>query len=660
MASSILDLDIESGNFSEDFDLRKIGAKKYSRNAELLMVGASLNNEPVKVYDCYNDELPSDFIELLLDPDVEKIAWNESFDRSVLSATLGIELPANQWSCTMAQVASLGLPQSLKMCAQVLGLPEQKDDRGKEFLNYFCSPCKKTKVNNYRIRNLPEHKPDLWEIGKQYCEQDVRTQQRIRTYLQNFPLQEFDEQVFYLSQNINDTGWAIDPTFIDQAIKFEETFAEQRRKRLFEITGIDSPTKRDAIHKWLQEAEGLNIPSLTKQEIPEWLDKASPKGKEVLELRMAGSQTSKAKYSKFNSYNCDGRVYEMFRFYGAHTGRFSGNGPQLQNVPRSTLSQTDLDIARSLIHEGQFDEVEALFDNPSDILKQLIRSCLTTNKNYLVVCDLSAIEARILGWLAKEDWVVDVFKGDGKIYERTAEKMFNLPEGSVTKNSPERMKGKVANLSLGYQGGKGALQQMGATRSGLTEEELPAIISAYRQANPNIVAFWNEITQLIILALGKGESQVYQPYKDRDPLLKIKYTKGSAFLFIKLPSGRNISYYKPRLALDTFGNPQFVYSGMKSLPGGSKPIWTPSIEMYGGKITNNIVQGIARDVLAVGMMRAAEQGLKIVGHIHDEIVCESDDEKTLDVLERCMSEEISWAKGLPLSAEGFICKNYRK
>ncbi len=661
-ASHNLFIDLESYS---PVNIKNAGVKNYAQEAQVLMVGASLDNGPVTVYDCYHDELPGDFIEMLCNPDYKKIAWNEKFDRVVLSAWLKRKgyikenLPADQWADTMVQAGALGLPQGLAMCSLTLSFPN-KDESGKDFINYFCMDVKPTKKNEQRTRNLPEHDMELWNAGLKYCKIDVELLVKITAHLANYPLHDFDEKIFHLDQEINDRGWAVDREFIDKAIEFEDIFDERRKQKVFELTGVDSPTKRAAIHKWLREVVGLNIPKLDQQTCLEWLDRASPIGKEVLQLRMAGSQTSKAKYAKLKTFNCDGRVYDMFRMYGAATGRWSGNGPQLQNVPRSSHTQKDLDIARDLIREGKFDEVELLFDEPSDIPKQLIRSCLTTFLKRLVGSDLSSIESRILAWLVNLQWALEVFQGDGKIYERTAEKMFNLPEGSVKKDSPERMKGKVASLSLQYQGGVGALIQMGATRSGLTEEELPAIVNAYRQANPEIVAFWNEITQLCILALSKGEEQVYQPYKDRDPLLRVKYKKGSAFLQIQLPSGRNLSYFKPTLTLDKFGNPAMHYAGMKALKVGGKTEWNPAIETYGGRLTNNIVQGIARDILAEGMLRAKAKGLKIVGHVHDEIICESDDDGTLEILERCMSEEIGWAVGLPLRAEGFVCKNYRK
>lgn len=660
-----LSIDIETYS---GYDLSKCGVYKYAESPdfEILLFGYSIDGGEVQVIDLATGEhLPPEILNALTDDNVQKWAFNANFERVCLSrhlANMDISLdpfadnhhsaeilgkakylnPAS-WRCAMVWSAYMGLPLSLEGAGAVLGLEKQKLTEGKDLIRYFCSPCKPTATNGQRTRNLPEHASDKWESFKAYNRRDVETELSIQERLAKFPVPDTVWEEYAHDQEINDRGVALDMELVRNAIKADARSRTELTRLMKELTDLDNPNSVQQMKQWLAD-NGMETDSLGKKVVTELLkDAPEPLGK-VLSLRQQLAKSSIKKYQTMENAVCaDGRARGMFQFYGANrTGRWAGRLIQMQNLPQNHL--VDLEEARWLVHDGDFVALELLYDNIPDVLSQLIRTAFVPKDGYkLIVADFSAIEARVIAWLAGEQWRNDVFATHGKIYEASASQMFHVPIEEVTKGSPLRQKGKIAELALGYGGSVGALKAMGALEMGLSEEELRPLVSAWRSANPNIVKFWWDVDRAAMKAV-----------RDRTMTEThgIRFGYQSGMLFITLPSGRRLSYVKPRIETNQFGSDCVTYEGV----GGTKK-WE-RIESYGPKFVENIVQAISRDILSHAMQTLRH--CSIVMHIHDEVVIEAGPEMSAEVLCQQMSRTPPWAEGLLLIADGFDCSFYKK
>ena len=543
----------------------------------------------------------------------------------------------------MVWSAYMGLPLSLEGAGAVLGLEKQKLTEGKDLIRYFCSPCKPTATNGQRTRNLPEHASDKWEAFKAYNRRDVETELSIHERLSKFPVPDTVWEEYAHDQEINDRGVALDMALVRNAIRADARSRTELTRLMKELTDLDNPNSVQQMKQWLAD-NGMETDSLGKKVVTELLkDAPEPLGK-VLSLRQQLAKSSIKKYQTMENAICaDGRARGMFQFYGANrTGRWAGRLIQMQNLPQNHLS--DLEEARWLVHDGDFAALELLYENIPDVLSQLIRTSFVPKDGYkLIVADFSAIEARVIAWLAGERWRNDVFATHGKIYEASASQMFHVPIEEVTKGSPLRQKGKIAELALGYGGSVGALKAMGALEMGLSEDELRPLVSTWRSANPNIVKFWWDVDRAAMKAV-----------RDRTMTEThgIRFGYQSGMLFITLPSGRRLSYVKPRIGTNQFGSDCVTYEGV----GGTKK-WE-RIESYGPKFVENIVQAISRDILSFAMQTLRH--CSIVMHIHDEVVIEAGPEMSAEILCQQMSRTPPWAEGLLLIADGFDCSFYKK
>lgn len=638
-------------------DVGDVGVYRYAEDPtfSIILFAYSWDDGPTIALDTSADTFPGESIPAdvwlaLTDPNVLKIAHNANFEYVCIGTYFGLGLDLKQWFCTMIAAAYLGLPLGLDKIGQVLGLSQQKDARGKTLITYFCKPCKPTKKNGGRTQNLPEHDPEKWAEFKEYNAQDVRTEKEIYSYISRFPgLPDHEREYWILDQIINATGISVDHEFIKAAIELNTHFTKRVHDEIVDITGVDNPNSLPQLKRWLFQELGHQVHSLGKDYLADALDgELLPDHVErVLRLRQLASKTSISKYDTFLAYSCsDGRIRGLLQFYGANrTGRFSGRGPQIQNLKR-TLKK-DIDVAREAVRYGFAD---LLYEDVPDIISRLTRTALVAAEgNSLVVSDFSAIEARVLAWEAGEDWVLDVFHTHGKIYEATAANMFNVPLDMITHGSDLRAKGKVATLALGYQGAAGALIAMGALREGLDEAELPAIVRAWRSANPNIVKLWREVENAAKHVIKNKTSYIL---RKRYCSLKFLYDRG--YLFIELPSGRRLAYYGASL-----DKGKLSYYGIDQ----TKKIWVKT-DTYGGSLVENITQAVARDCLCDAMYRIYyDAGLPILMHIHDEIVSEAPDDKAPDALKAMydiMAVGPDWAKGLPLKGDGYISKYYKK
>lgn len=646
-----LSIDIETYS---DNDI-KFGVYKYTDtpNFEILIFAYSLNGEEVVEIDLTEQALPQSIIDLILDKSVLKTAYNAQFERVCLSRYLErlglIEgfLDPVDWRCTMVKAQELGLPASLKQCANYLNLEEQKDTAGTALINYFSKPCKPTKANGMRTRNLPEHAPDKWEAFKAYCGQDVRTEMAIAQELSGYKIHEREWEHYQLDQRMHDRGTGVDLELAQGAMAIDQAVRAEALEKMGTITGLENPNSVSQIKEWLSD-RGYEFPSLGKALVEATIQKPDidQTVKKVLELRLARSNTSTKKYVMMADATCsDGRIRGLLQFYGAtRTGRYAGRLLQVQNLPRNYTS--DIDDARELVKAQDIEALELLYDDVPDVLKQLIRTGLIAKDGHTFhVSDFSAIEARVIAWYAGEKWVLDAFRTHGKIYEATADSMFNL--GGVDKVSKDmRQRGKVATLALGYQGGVGALKAMGALNMGIQEDELQNLVDLWRRANSKIVNFWYDTQKQVIAALETGRR--IRGAKG------LKFYKKGEFLFIELPSGRCISYARPKLEEGKYGQ-KITYEGQ-----GQK-VYFEKEDTYGGKLVENIVQATARDILAEALQRLEANGYDIVFHVHDEAVCEVPiGSRTIEEMNAIMSVVPEWAKGLPLSAEGFETKYYMK
>ena len=642
----VLSADIET--FS-DVDLIKCGVYTYADSPafEILLFAYSFDGGETQIIDlAQGEQLPAEVEEAIFDVSVTKTAYNANFERTCLSKYFGRYIPPESWHCSAVQAAMLALPRSLEDVGRVLGLDEQKMKEGKELIRYFCVPCKPTKANGGRTRNLPCHAPEKWELFKTYCKRDVDVEKSIRRKLHNFPIPESEMELYRLDQRINDRGVLVDMGLVEQAIACERLHKEVVTKRAYELTGLENPNSVAQLKGWLGDM-GMEAESLSKKAVAEMIAETDGEVEELLRLRLLMAKTSVKKYEAMERSVCsDGRVHGMLMFCGANrTSRWSGKIVQIQNLPKNYIP--DLELARDLVKQGRFEDIELLYDSTPNVLSELIRTAFIPKPGCrFVVADFSAIEARVLAWLSGEQWRLDVFSSHGKIYEASASSMFHVPMEEITKGSPLRQKGKLAELGLGFGGASGALISMGALDMGLTEDELPPLVAAWRKANPHITQFWWNVDAAAIKAVTE---------KQRTKIGKIIFEYKSGILFITLPSGRKLSYVKPRMAVNRFGRDGLTYEGISENKKWSR------IETYGPKLVENIVQGTARDLLAEAMLRVEKKGYPIVMHCHDEIIAEVPEGiGSVDEMCEIMAVQPEWAEGLPLRADGYQCSFYQK
>ena len=656
-----LSIDIESYS---DADLQKCGVYKYaqSSNFEILLFGVSVNGGEVIVYDlAQGEELPMDIITALADDTVTKWAFNAAFERVCLSVwlqrnypqcfcsysinedTVGDYLDPAAWKCSCVWSAYMGLPLSLAGTGTVFGLEEQKLKEGKDLIRYFCVPCKPTKVNGGRTRNLPEHDMKKWNLFKFYNKRDVEVEMSIQDRLKKYPVPDFVWEEYHLDQEINDRGIALDMDVVENAIAFDAKSKAELAEKMQGLTDLDNPNSVVQMKQWLADY-GLEMDSLGKKEVAQAVKTAPKELAEVLLLRQQLAKSSVKKYQAMQNAVCeDGRARGMFQFYGANrSGRWAGRMIQLQNLPQNHMP--DLKQARGLVESGNYAAMEFLYDDIPDTLSQLIRTAFVPRTGMkFVVADFSAIEARVLSYLAKESWRSEVFQNNGDIYCASASAMFGVPVEKHGENGHLRQKGKIAELALGYGGSVGALKAMGALDMGLEEEELQPLVDSWRAANPNIVRFWWDVDRCV-------KDTVKNRVTTETHGIRFFYQSG--MLFIQLPSGRRLSYVKPRMGENRFGGEAVTYEGM----GGTKK-WE-RIESYGPKFVENIVQAISRDILAHSMRTLSH--FFVCGHVHDELIIECSMGVSLYAVCEQMGRTPHWISGLLLRADGYECSFYKK
>lgn len=638
-----LSLDLET--FS-DVDLSKCGVYKYasSPNFEILLFGYSVDGGEVQVIDlACGEEIPAEIIAALSDENVTKWAFNAMFERVCLSNHLGEWLEPEGWHCTMVWSATLGLPLSLENVGAALGLEKQKLTEGKDLIRYFCVPCKPTKANGGRTRNLPEHDREKWERFKAYNLRDVEAEMQIQQRLSKFPVLESVWEEYRQDQEINDRGIGVDMELVRQAIAMDERSKAELSAAMQKLTDLENPNSVQQMKQWLAD-NGLETDTLGKKAVAELIKTAPEPLRKVLMLQQQLARSSVKKYTAMENAVCsDGRAHGMFQFYGANrTGRFSGRLIQLQNLPQNHMP--DLAQARALVRSGDYEALSMLYEDVPDTLSQLIRTAFVPQDGRkFIVADFSAIEARVIAWFAGERWRIKVFEDGGDIYCASASQMFGVPVEKHGVNGHLRQKGKIAELALGYGGSVGALKSMGALEMGLSEEELQPLVDAWRNSNPMITQFWWDV-----------DRAVKECIKKRLPTEThgVRFTYQSGMLFIMLPSGRRLAYVKPRIGENCFGGESVTYMGV-----GSTKKWE-RLESYGPKFVENIVQATARDILCYAM-----QTLKhcaIVAHVHDEIIIEADRRMSLAAVCEQMGRTPPWAKGLKLRADGYECEFYQK
>lgn len=642
-----LSIDIETYS---DVQLPKTGVYRYceSDNFEILLFAYSVDSQPVQVVDlACGESIPEEIIAALEDDTVIKWAFNAAFERICLSRFLGYPtgtyLSPESWRCSMIWAATMGLPLSLEGVGAVLGLEKQKLTEGKDLIKYFCQPCAATKANGGRTRNRPFHAPDKWEAFKRYNIRDVATEMGIQHKLRKFPVPDEVWEEYHIDQEINDRGVRLDMELVQQAIAMDTRSREELTAAMKDMTALENPNSVQQMKQWLSD-NGIETDSLDKKAVAELLKGAPDNLADVLTLRQQLAKSSVRKYQAMEKTVCnDGRARGMFQFYGANrTGRFSGRNIQLQNLPQNHLP--DLSEARSLVRNGDFDGVELLYEDVPDTLSQLIRTAFIPRENALFyVADFSAIEARVIAWFAGESWRQQVFEKGGDIYCASASQMFKVPVEKHGINGHLRQKGKIAELALGYGGSVGALKAMGALDMGLSEDELPALVDAWRQANPRIVEFWWAVDRAVMEAV---------KYKHTTTDYGLTFSCKSGMLFITLPSGRKLAYVKPKIGTNKFGGSCITYEGV----GGTKK-WE-RLDSYGPKFVENIVQATARDILCYAMKTL--RCCSIVMHIHDELVIEADPKVSLDAICEQMGRTPPWAKGLLLRADGYTTPFYKK
>lgn len=657
MGKHHLSIDIET---KSSVDIGKAGLYKYaqSEDFEILLFAYRMDNMPVEVVDLTTGELiPEKIQHALKNPAIIKHAYNAAFEWYCLNRA-GMETPLEQWRCTMMHGLYCGYTAGLDATGKAIGLPQdkQKLTTGKALIRYFCVPCKPSKKNGGRTWNLPKHAPEKWALFKEYCKQDVVTEHEILKRLNLFPVPEAEEQLWQMDIRMNAFGVKVDTDLIRGALIVDGISAARLEQEAHMLTGLNNPNSTTQLLPWLEQ-HGAEIPNLQKATVEEKLKEELPESvRRVLEIRQQLGKTSIKKYVAMDTAKGeDGRVRGLTQFYGANrTGRWAGRLVQLQNLPRNYLKT--LNYARNLVKQQNFEGIKLLYGNVPDTLSQLIRTAfIPSDGNKFVVADFSAIEARVIAWLAGEQWVMEVFATHGKIYEATASQMFHVPIERIAKGNPEyslRQKGKVATLALGYQGGSSALIAMGALNMGLTEEELPDIVQRWRQANPRIRDLWYAVEQAALTTM-----QTAQPQAIHGLIFALEgdLVYGQNFLTVQLPSGRKLFYPKPFLKENQFGKLAIHYYTV----GQQTRKWEVT-STYGGKMTENIVQAIARDCLAETLRKINEKGLQVVFHVHDEVIIDAPMGTTVDEICALMAEPISWAPGLILKGAGFENDYYMK
>lgn len=647
--SRVLHIDLETYS---DIDIGKCGAYRYvdSPNFEILLLAYAYDDEPVTVIDVAQREgWPTQVLDDILSSDTTKVAHNAAFERVCLSKYLNKRLDPKAWHCTMVHALSLGFPASLADVGKALNLEEDKQKMavGKRLITYFCKPCKPTQANGQRTRNYPHHDPEKWDLFKEYNRQDVVTEQAIYERLMKFPLPENERILYCLDQSINDYGIGVDTDLMDKVIGYSKDYEAALRKECEDLTGGINVHSIVQLKQWLTEQEGRQIDSLTKDDVDQLLKlDLKPSSRRILELRQETGKTSVKKYEAFERSICsDGRIHGAFQFYGAgRTGRWAGRLIQPQNFPRNAFE--DIALARQMVKSARWDEIEMLYGSMNDVFSTLIRTLIVPPEGMtFAIADYSAIEARVVAWMADEKWRQDVFANGGDIYCMSATQMFGVPVEKHGQNSHLRKKGKVAELACGYGGGVGALRKMGGEQMGLTEKEMDDIVKKWRRSSPHVVKLWRELGDAAIEAI--------------DTRLRVKCRHGVSFkyskgiLFMQLPSGRSLAYVQPR-----FDGRELTYMGMNQ----TTRKWERT-KTWGGKLTENLIQAIARDCLAVSMSKIQQAGYHIVMHVHDEVIVEvpSDGaDEHLKRIEELMGEPIEWAPGLLLTADGFTSEYYRK
>lgn len=643
-----LSIDIETYS---SVDLVKSGVYAYTSapDFQILLFAYAFDEEPVTVVDLTCEALPPNVAEALTDASIIKTAYNANFERTCIQKYFQMRLPVEQWRCSAVAASELGLPQTLAGVAEALGLAEQKDARGKSLINYFSKPCKPTDANGGRCRNLPEHDWEKWQTFIEYCRQDVEVERAIKRKTAKFPMKTSEQKLWEYDQRINDRGVRVDLEMVRNAIRFDDYYNEQCRRRAHALTGLDNVNSLVQLKGWVKEQTGEEVKSLSKEALADLLATTDNQAvKEVLQLHAEMAKTSTAKYEAMERSACpDGRIRGLLQFYGANrTGRWAGRLVQVQNLPQNHMK--DLDLARAVVAAGDYALFELLYGNVPQVLSELIRTALIPSEGRrFIVSDFSAIEARVLSYLADETWRLSVFENGGDIYCASAEQMFKVPVEKHGVNGHLRQKGKIAELALGYSGSVGAMISMGALKQGLEEEELQPIVDSWRAANPKIKAFWYAVERAALDAVNGKPSML--PHG-------IGFIKQSGILFISLPSGRRIAYVKPRIATNKFGRPALTYEGMNQ----TKKSWE-RIETFGGKLTENIVQAFSRDCLAESIIRLEDLGYEINFHVHDEVVLDVPiGESSAEEVAEIMGQPIRWAPGLPLKAAAYEVPYYQK
>ena len=642
-------------------DIKESGAYKYieSPDFEILIIGYALDDGPVKIVDlAQGEEMPEEFEEALLDPDCVKVAHNAVFERLSFKR-IGYNVPAEQWYCTSVKAAYCGLPLSLDGVSKALNLTDKKLDTGKALIKYFSCPCKATQVNGMRTRNYPEHAPEKWEMYKEYNKYDVLAEREIFKRLEAYIIPNIERKMYVLDQNINDRGILVDMELAESAIAVDNTYTSILTQHAQQLTGLENPNSPVQIRQWIEKATGCVVMSLSKETMPDLMKEFAdyPNVIELLNIRKKLSKTSIKKY--YAMLNCamkDHRVRGTFQFYGANrTGRWAGRLLQLQNLSKNHISH--IEVPREMIRARDWESVEMMYDDVADILSQLVRTALIASPGKVFsVADFSAIEARVISWLANEKWRMDVFRGDGKIYEATGAKMFNVPISAITKGSVLRDKSKISELALGYEGSLGALKRMGGERMGLSDTEMMSLVRKWRSANPAIVDMWKEIDEA-----SKEAVRYQRPVSCT--CRNIIFDCNDEFMTIQLPSGRKLFYYGPKFKDKKIGHSTMptrvlCYQGVVQ----ETKQWG-EIDTYGGKLTENIVQAISRDLLGNSMLNLEANDYHSVCHIHDEVLCEVPEENAQAYYEEMasiMGTPPEWASDLPLRADGYTTPFYLK
>lgn len=642
-------------------DIKESGAYKYieSPDFEILIIGYALDDGPVKIVDlAQGEEMPEEFEEALLDLDCVKVAHNAVFERLSFKR-IGYNVPAEQWYCTSVKAAYCGLPLSLDEVSKALNLTNKKLDTGKALIKYFSCPCKATRVNGMRTRNYPEHAPEKWEMYKEYNKYDVLAEREIFKRLEAYIIPDIERKMYVLDQNINDRGILVDMELAESAIAVDNTYTSILTQHAQQLTGLENPNSPVQIRQWIEKATGCVVMSLSKETMPDLMKEFAdyPDVIELLNIRKKLSKTSIKKY--YAMLNCamkDHRVRGTFQFYGANrTGRWAGRLLQLQNLSKNHISH--IEVPREMIRARDWESVEMMYDDVADILSQLVRTALIASPGKVFsVADFSAIEARVISWLANEKWRMDVFRGDGKIYEATGAKMFNVPISAITKGSVLRDKSKISELALGYEGSLGALKRMGGERMGLSNTEMMSLVRKWRSANPAIVDMWKEIDEA-----SKEAVRYQRPVSCT--CRNIIFDCNGEFMTIQLPSGRKLFYYGPKfkdkkIGRSTMPTQVLCYQGVVQ----ETKQWG-EIDTYGGKLTENIVQAISRDLLGNSMLNLEANDYHPVCHIHDEVLCEVPEENAQAYYEEMasiMGTPPEWASDLPLRADGYTTPFYLK